>query len=110
PGLAGTSDATLVIMTTLATLVAPLLAYVAMLPGIVRSNLPRAEVALALVAVASVFLSGRLSSDARYLAIAWPFAWFMAGRREPWRGAWFLLSASMYAILGLLATMQVLVP
>lgn len=96
------------ILPLIAILLGTLLAYTAMLPGLVRSHLPRAEVALALIAFATVFLSGRLQSDARYLAVAWPFAWYLASRREPFRGAWLALSVSGYVVLAFLNVTQVL--
>ena len=45
-----------------------LLAYTATLPGLLRSRLPRSQQLVAVMAYVSVFLSGRLQSDARYLA------------------------------------------
>ncbi|MEX1334163.1 MAG: mannosyltransferase family protein [Candidatus Limnocylindrales bacterium] len=36
--------------------------------------------AVAIIAVATVFLSGRLQSAPRYLAVAWPFDWVLANR------------------------------
>ena len=91
-------------------LLGTLLFYTAMLPGLIRSSLPRAEVALALVAYATVFLSGRLQSDARYLAIAWPFAWFLASRRRPWRDLWPAVFVVMYTLMAVLNVTQALAP
>jgi Mannosyltransferase (PIG-V) len=110
PNAVGNPDDVAGLVPLVAIMIGILLAYTATLPGLVRSKLPRPEVALALVAFATVFLSGRLQSDARYLAVAWPFAWFLASRREPWRGTWLAVSASMYTVLGFLAVTQVLSP
>lgn len=41
-----------------------------------------AYVALAVLSIVSIFLSGRLQSAPRYLAIAWPFDWVLANRRS----------------------------
>ena len=43
-----------------------------------RIRLP--YVILAVLAIAAIFLSGRLQSAPRYLAIAWPFDWALANR------------------------------
>jgi hypothetical protein len=43
-----------------------------------RIRLP--YVLLAILAIAAVFLSGRLQSAPRYLAVAWPFDWVLASR------------------------------
>jgi hypothetical protein len=110
PGAVGSADDLAAVVPLVVIMISILLAYTAMLVGIVRSRMPRAEVALAFVAFVTVFLSGRLQSDARYLAVGFPFAWFMASRSEPWRGAWLALSASMYAVLAVLAVTQVLAP
>ncbi len=37
---------------------------------------------VAIIALATVFLSGRLQSAPRYLAVAWPFDWALADRRS----------------------------
>ena len=37
---------------------------------------------VAIISVASVFLAGRLQSTPRYLAVAWPFDWVLAGRES----------------------------
>lgn len=45
-----------------------------------RVRLP--YVLLAVLAIVSIFLSGRLQSAPRYLAVAWPFDWVLASRRS----------------------------
>jgi hypothetical protein len=83
-------------------LIATLLVYTAMLPGLWRSHLPRPEVLLAFVAFGSVFLSGRLQSDARYLALGWPFAWYLATRSHRIRVLAVVLSITGYALFAVL--------
>ena len=43
-----------------------------------------AYVAVAVIAILTVFLAMRLQSSPRYLAVAWPFAWVLANRRSRW--------------------------
>lgn len=45
---------------------------------------PAAYTALALVTVLTTLATGRLQSSARYLGVAWPFAWTLANRRAAW--------------------------
>jgi hypothetical protein len=47
-------------------------------------RVPAAYTTLALVTVLTALASGRLQSVARYLAVAWPFAWFLGNRRAAW--------------------------
>lgn len=57
---------------------------------------PAAYTALALVTVISTLATGRLQSSARYLAVAWPFAWLLGNRRA----AWFeLVGLATFAVL-----------
>jgi len=49
-----------------------------------RDRLPAAYTALALLTVLTSLATGRLQSGARYFAVAWPFAWVLAGRRAAW--------------------------
>ena len=91
-------------------LLGTLLAYTAMLPGLLRSRLPRAEKLVALLAFVSVFLAGRLQSDARYLAVGWPFAWFLGSRRGRWPAVWLAVSAVGYVVFGLLTVSHMMAP
>ena len=91
-------------------LLATLLGYTAMLPGLVRSRMPWAEKLLALTAFASVFLSGRIQSDNRYLAAGWPFATFMATRRAAARNVLFGLCLAGYVLFALLNVSGPLAP
>jgi hypothetical protein len=102
PSIAVTAVAVLLLVT--------LLAYTAMLPGLWRSRLPRAEVAWSLATYLSVFLSGRLQSDARYLAAGWPFAWFLGTRRPRLVAIAFGLSIAGYVSYGILNMARVLPP
>lgn len=98
------------VLAMVALLLATLLAYTATLPGIWRSKLPRPEVLLALMAFVSVFLSGRLQSDARYLAAGWSFAWFLGTRRPRWRAAWLGACVVTYIVYGFLNVSHLLAP
>jgi hypothetical protein len=102
PSLAVTAVAVLLLVT--------LLAYTAMLPGLWRSKLPRAEVAWAFATYLSVFLSGRLQSDARYLAAGWPFAWFLGTRRPRVVAVVLGISVVGYVAYGFLGIARVLPP
>jgi hypothetical protein len=102
PSVAVTAVAVLLLLT--------LLAYTAMLPGLWRSTLPRAEVAWALMTYLSVFLSGRLQSDARYLAAGWPFAWFLGTRRPRLVAVAVVISVAGFVAYGFMAIARVLPP
>ena len=91
-------------------LLGTLLAYTAMLPGLLRSKLPRSQQLVALMAYVSVFLSGRIQSDARYIAAGWPFAWFLAQSRRSVRNAAIGLSVAGYVVYGLLNITQLIAP
>ena len=80
------------VITVAALLILTLLGYTALLLRFLRSRLPWPEKLMGLVAYASVFLSGRLQSDARYLGAGWPFAWFIGLWRRPWLQVAFGLS------------------
>ena len=45
---------------------------------------PAAYTTLAVVTLLTTLATGRLQSSARYLAVAWPFAWTLANRRAAW--------------------------
>ena len=91
-------------------LVVVLLGYTATLPGLWKSRLPRPEVLVALVAFGSVFLSGRLQSDARYLAVGWPFGWYLATRGTSTKNVVLAISAALYVMFAFLNVTQVLAP
>jgi hypothetical protein len=99
-----------VILGLVGILLVTLLAYTAAVIPLIRSRLPRAEVALGLMAFASVFISGRIQSDARYLAAGWPFGWLFATARPRLRAGLFTLSVAGYVLLTILHTLQLLAP
>ena len=49
-----------------------------------RDQTPAAHTALALVSVGTALATGRIQSLARYVAVAWPFAWWLGNRRAAW--------------------------
>jgi hypothetical protein len=110
PGGQSPSDDGWYILPMVALLITTLLAYTATLPGLWRSRIPRPEVLVAIVAFASVFVSGRLQSDARYLAAGWSFAWFLASRGVRVRTLALVLSGGGYVTYGLLNISQLLAP
>jgi Gpi18-like mannosyltransferase len=66
---------------------------------------------VALLAVASVFLSGTLESAPRYIAVGWPFAWVLANRDSRiGRGAVLVGFAAGQAVIAWLAFTLVLAP
>lgn len=74
-------------------------------------RMPRANLALIGVALLTVFVSLRLESVARYMAVIWPFSWVLANRRA----AWFQLSgvatsAALFVIFAVLNFTQALAP
>lgn len=52
-----------------------LLGAVGLVPLLRFDRVPVQHILVAVVAIASVFIAGRIQSDARYLAVAWPLAW-----------------------------------
>lgn len=93
-----------------AILVFTLLGYTAVLPGLLRRRIPPGEKAVALVAFASVFISGRIQSDGRYLAVGWPFATHAAMARNGWLAIALALSAVGFVVCALLNVSQLLAP
>jgi hypothetical protein len=92
-------------------LLGTLLFYTALLPMLRRAPIPLPHVLVAVAAFASVFLSGRLQSDARYLAVGWPFAWLMAWHRSALARTVFpALSAALYVLFAYLHITQALAP
>jgi hypothetical protein len=49
-----------------------------------KDRTPAAYTVLAIVSVATALATGRLQSLARYVAVAWPFSWWLASRRAAW--------------------------
>jgi hypothetical protein len=55
---------------------------------------------VAIISLVTVFLSGRLQSAPRYLAVAWPFDWVLASRESRLgRGAVLVIFAVMQVLL-----------
>jgi hypothetical protein len=65
---------------------------------------------LILIAVLSVLASGRLMSADRYLAVAFPVGWVIAGTRHSARIAWVLFSIAILAVTSYLSFSFVLLP
>ena len=63
-------------------LFALLLGATGLVPLLRFDRLPVHHVLVAVVAIPTVFIAGRIQSDARYLGIAWPLAWALTR----WRG------------------------
>ncbi len=64
---------------------------------------PKAHVAWALTAFASVLLGGRILSAPRYLAVAWPFAGWLGGRRSiTFQVAWPMVWVALFAVFAFL--------
>lgn len=89
-------------------MLAALLAYTAILPRLRRAGIPWSQVAVAVIAFASVFASGRLQSDARYLAVAWPFAWYLAAQPSARREVVLAVAAGGYVLFAFLNLTHVL--
>ena len=74
-----------------------------------RIPLPYATVAV--LAIATVFISTSWMSSPRFLAVAWPFAWVLANRRSRWgRGAVLAAFALVQVVLLWLAFSWQLAP
>ena len=55
---------------------------------------------VAIISLVTVFLSGRLQSAPRYLAVGWPFDWVLANRESrSGRGAVLLVFAMVHVVL-----------
>jgi hypothetical protein len=55
---------------------------------------------VAIIGVVTIFLSGRLQSAPRYLAVAWPFDWVLANRTSlAGRSAVLLVFAALQVLL-----------
>jgi Dolichyl-phosphate-mannose-protein mannosyltransferase len=64
---------------------------------------PKAQVAWAVTAFASVLVGGRLLSAPRYLAIGWPFSTWLGGRRSiAFQVAWPIIWAGLFAVFAFL--------
>jgi hypothetical protein len=92
-------------------LVATLLFYTFLLVYLRPDRIPLPYAVLTLLSLGTVIASLRLQSVARYLAVAWPFAWILAGRRAAWfSDAWPYLTAGLFTLHALVHFTQALAP
>jgi hypothetical protein len=74
-------------------------------------RIPLAYVVLAITNLMLVAASLRLLSLPRYLVVAWPFDWLLAGRTASWfQAAWPIASTGLMALFALLHFVGVLAP
>ncbi|MBI3764602.1 MAG: glycosyltransferase family 39 protein [Chloroflexi bacterium] len=86
-----------------AILIAILLVYVFLLVYVRRDRMDVPSIAVMVVAILTVLVSGRLLSVGRYLAVAWPFSWVLASRT---RWVQILVAAASGAVFSLLAILN----
>jgi len=92
-------------------LVGVLLFYVFLLVFLRRDKVPWSYRVMILIAFLTVFVSLRLQSLPRYMAVVWPFSWVLAKKRS----AWFELvglaaSAMLFVVFAFLNFTQTLAP
>jgi hypothetical protein len=94
-----------------AMLIATLLFYTFLLVYFRGDRVPMVHALLAVLALLSVFAAMRLQSVARYVAVAWPFAWVLASRPTPWfRDAWPFITAGLFTLHAFLHFTQAMAP
>jgi len=92
-------------------LLATLLGYTFLFLYLRRDRVTTPYMVLSLLAFATIFLSLRLQSVARYLGVAWPFSWALASRRSAaFHEVWPIASAGLFSIHALLHFTQALAP
>jgi hypothetical protein len=92
-------------------LLATLLGYTFLFLYLRRDRVAAPYVVLSLLAFATIFLSLRLQSVARYLGVAWPFSWVLASRQSAaFHEIWPIASAGLFTIHALLHFTQALAP
>ena len=92
-------------------LVATLLGYTFLLVYVRPDRIALPHAAVTVLALVTVIASLRLQSVARYLAVAWPFAWILANRQGAWfRDAWPYLTAGLFTLHAFLHFTQALAP
>ena len=92
-------------------LLATLLGYTFLFLHLRRDRVAFPYVVLSLLAFATIFLSLRLQSVARYLGVAWPFSWVLASRQSAaFHEIWPIASAGLFTIHALLHFTQALAP
>jgi len=95
----------------IALLLGILLLYVPLLVLMRRDPVPLPHALVAVVAFATVFLSGQFVSSPRFLAVAWPFGWVLASRTDfAGRNLWPPLSAGLFVLFGVLHVTHLLPP
>ena len=93
-----------------ALLIVSLLFYVFLLVYARPDRLDRASVVWLAISLLTVFASQRLLSVDRYLAVAWPFSWLLAGRRRWVEVAWPAVSGALFAVFAFLHFTGALAP
>jgi hypothetical protein len=92
-------------------LVGVLIFYVFLLVFLRRDKVPWSYRVMILIAFLTVFVSLRLQSLPRYMAVVWPFSWILAKKRSAW---WELVglvsSAILFVVFALLNFTQTLAP
>jgi hypothetical protein len=84
-------------------LIGVLLVYAFLFVYAKADRTPKAHVAWALTAFATVLLGGRILSAPRYLAVGWPFASWLGGRRSiAFQAAWPIIWAGLFALFAFL--------
>jgi hypothetical protein len=105
----GTTPARLDLLPML--LIATLLFYTFLLVYMRPDRIPLAHAAVAILALLTVIASLRLQSVARYVAVAWPFAWLLANRQAAWfRETWPYITAGLFTLHALLHFTQAMAP
>jgi hypothetical protein len=94
-----------------AMLIVILLFYTFLLVYFRPDRIPLPHVLLAVLALVTVVASLRLQSVARYVAVAWPFAWVLANRKAAWfRDLWPAATAGLYTLHAFLHFTQAMAP
>ena len=92
-------------------LIGVLLFYVFLLVFLRRDKVPWAYRVMILIAFLTVFVSLRLQSLPRYMAVVWPFSWVLAKNRSAWWGLIGLpASAILFVVFAFLNFTQTLAP
>ncbi|MES2211156.1 MAG: glycosyltransferase family 39 protein [Chloroflexota bacterium] len=91
-------------------LIGTLLFYTFLLVYVRADRLDAPSVAFLAVALLTVIGSGRLLSVGRYLAVAWPFSWLLAGRGGWVSVLWPTVSAALFSLHAVLNFTQALAP
>jgi hypothetical protein len=92
-------------------LVGVLVFYVFLLVFLRRDKVPWSYRVMILIAFLTVFVSLRLQSLPRYMAVVWPFSWVLAKNRSAWWGLIGLpASAILFVVFAFLNFTQTLAP